>query len=229
MGFLGLGEPSIGTLIIFLGAWVNRDFTTPVLGAHTTFLHDDESGLGSPLTKVEPSSPVSDPHQQNRWRRRELSLLGFKRHVYTPNTVHFQNRLQSRFLLRFPFILEIIYWALIYSLYQMGRGFLAARLSDSTIDVACRHALQVIRLEQTLHIFWELDIQHWFLQYPGVMYWINRIYSYVHLPATIAFLVGLYWFAITRNRTHATWREPISGPYLYESKRRALAVSNISI
>lgn len=224
MGFLGLGEPSLGTLIIFLGAWINRDFTTPV----DRYAHERLSDIERserPVTKIEPVVW----NRQDRWRQREISVFGFRKVLNTPNTAVFQNRLLSRLLLRFPFLVEIVYWGLIYSVYQMGRAMLAERLRESTVDVACHHALQVIRLEERLHIFWEPAIQRFFLQYPGVMYWVNRIYSYVHLPATVTFLVGLYWFAITRNRTLARWRQPASGPYLYESKRRSLAVSDSTV
>ncbi|KAK6364410.1 hypothetical protein LTS17_012175 [Exophiala oligosperma] len=227
MGFLGLGEPSLGTFIIFLGAWINRDFTTPVdryaYTHHEPHLDDTERSSENPVTKIEPLAW----NRQDRWRQREISAFGFRKVINTPNTAVFQGRLLSRFLLRFPFLIEIVYWGLIYSVYQMGRAMLAERLRDSTVDVACHHALQVIRLEERLHIFWEPAIQRFFLQYPGVMYWVNRIYSYVHLPATVTFLVGLYWFAITRNRTLARWRQPASGPYLYESKRRSLAICNL--
>ncbi len=62
------------------------------------------------------------------------------------------------------------------------------------------------------------------------MWWINREYSYVHLPGTISFLVGLYYFAITRNRStkESHWHiERTNGPELYESRRRALALCNL--
>ena len=225
MGFLGLGEPSLGTFIICLGAWINRDFKTPAIHSKDATQRDDV-GAEMAFNDIKVEEPSIFFPGQDKWRSRELSMLGYRGFIHAPNTTMFQNRILSRVLLRFPFILEIIYWALIYSVYQMARGFLAKRLNDQTIDIACRHALQVIRLEQGLHIFWELEIQRWFLQYPGVMYWINRIYSFVHLPATISFLVGLYWFAITRNRGRTTTEHV--GPYLYESRRRSLAVSHLN-
>lgn len=220
MGFLGLGEPSLGTFIIILGAWINRDFKTPAPRPHQSTYRDDAEH--DPV-KHEASTLSS---QQDRWRHRELGIFGFQTQILTPNTAVFQTRFLSRVLLRFPFILEIIYWALIYSVYQSGRGFLAQRLNETTIDVACQHALQVIALEQRLHIFWELGIQQRFLQHPDLMYWINRIYSFVHLPATITFLVLLYWFAITRNRGRNR-SESSCSPYLYESRRRSLAICNL--
>ncbi|KIW97903.1 uncharacterized protein Z519_01487 [Cladophialophora bantiana CBS 173.52] len=241
MGFLGLGEPSWGTLIIFLGAWINRDFTTPTTqtsqNSYVDLVEDvgHEMGLES-LDLIDTGdvsvTPLPNPDRQRHWRHRELSVFGLKRTIRTPDTAVFRNRMLSRVLLRFPFLVEIIYWALIYGVYQFGRGQLAIRLVDKTIDIACHHALAVIRLEQRLHIFWELTIQQFFLQYPGWMWWINRIYSFVHLPATITFLVSLYYFAITRNRSNINSNSPdrvrsSTGPELYESRRRALALCNL--
>ncbi|OAP65772.1 hypothetical protein AYL99_01744 [Fonsecaea erecta] len=241
MGFLGLGEPSWGTLIIFLGAWINRDFTTPVARSRqgsSVELVDDvdhEMGLGFRETLGSgdsPSTPSPNAARQGQWRHRELSLLGLKTTVQTPDTAVFRNRMSSKVLLRFPFLIEIVYWALIYGVYQFGRGQLAIRFVDQTVDIACHHALAVIKLEQQLHIFWELPIQKFFLQYPQAMWLINRVYSFVHLPATITFLVGLYYFAITRNRPSVNSNHPDQSrgsyvPELFESRRRALALCNL--
>ena len=71
--------------------------------------------------------------------------------------------------------------------YQFGRGQIAIRLVDQTIDIACYHALAVINVEKRLHIFWEPPIQKFFLQYSRLMWLINRVYSYVHLPC-VSFL-----------------------------------------
>ncbi|OAL40357.1 hypothetical protein AYO20_00093 [Fonsecaea nubica] len=237
MGFLGLGEPSWGTLIIFLGAWINRDFTTPVARptreSDIVLVEDvgHEMGLEALDSTRTGDAPLSIRNAE-RWRPRELSLLGLKTTIQTPNTAVFRDRIFSRVLLRFPFLIEIVYWGLIYGVYQFGRGQLAVRFVEQTVDIACHHALAVIELEQRLHIFWELSIQKFFLQYPGLMWWINRIYSFIHLPATITFLVGLYYFAITRNRSTANsnWSDHAvssNGPELYESRRRALALCNL--
>jgi hypothetical protein len=64
---------------------------------------------------------------------------------------------------------------------------------------------------------------------------INWLYSYIHIPGTIAFLVGLYYYTITRNRLlpgppgqlgRKADGSP-SGPALYEARRRTMAVSNL--
>lgn len=95
--------------------------------------------------------------------------------------------------------------------------------------MARRHALQVIHLEQTLGIFWEPAIQQFFLRYPTLMHWINRTYSFVHIPATITYLIWLYYLTITVNRTsYAETRERSpAGPVLYQARRRMMAMCNL--
>lgn len=64
-------------------------------------------------------------------------------------------------------------------------------MSEGTVDVARRHFLRLIHLEQRLHIFFELDVQRCFLQHPLLLHWTSRTYSSIHIPATILFLVVL--------------------------------------
>lgn len=108
-------------------------------------------------------------------------------------------------------------------------------LQEGTVDVARRHALQLIWVEKRLGIFWELSIQRFFLRHPLAMTWINWIYSFIHIPGTIAFLVWLYYFTITRNRIgephpgkpRGLVRGSPAGPLLYQARRRTLAVCNL--
>lgn len=119
--------------------------------------------------------------------------------------------------------------------YQLGRAFTAVTLKDDTVDVARRHALQLIKIEQKLGIFWETSIQRRFLVHSLVMPWINRIYSFIHIPGTIAFLVWLYYYTTVRNRIdEAQTGKPKgdvkgspAGPLLYQARRRTLAVCNL--
>jgi hypothetical protein len=119
--------------------------------------------------------------------------------------------------------------------YQLGRAFTAVTLKDDTVGVARRHALKLIEMEQTMGIFWETLIQRYFLRHPLVMTWINRIYSFIHIPGTIAFLVWLYYYTTVRNRIDepqlgkpkgAVSGSP-AGPLLYQARRRTLAVCNL--
>lgn len=64
---------------------------------------------------------------------------------------------------------------------------------------------------------------------------MNWLYSYIHIPGTIAFLVGLYYYTITRNRLLPGRSGQLgddvhgspSGPALYEARRRTMAVCNL--
>lgn len=119
--------------------------------------------------------------------------------------------------------------------YQLGRAFTAVTLQEGTVDVARKHALQLINLEQQLGVFWEIGIQQFFLRHPLLMMWINWIYSFIHIPGTIAFLVWLYYYTTTRNRideaqpgkpSAAVSGSP-AGPFLYQVRRRTLAMCNL--
>ncbi|KXG51357.1 uncharacterized protein PGRI_093690 [Penicillium griseofulvum] len=119
--------------------------------------------------------------------------------------------------------------------YQLGRAFTAVTLKDDTVDVARRHALQLIVIEENLGMFWETLIQRHFLRQPLVMSWINWIYSFIHIPGTIAFLVWLYYYTTVRNRIDEAQPGKLkgavsgspAGPLLYQARRRTLAVCNL--
>lgn len=108
-------------------------------------------------------------------------------------------------------------------------------LVEGTVDVARRHALQLIEIEEWLHVFWEVPIQRFFMSYPRLMMYINWLYSFIHIPGTIAFLVWLYYYTVTSNRlvqhrgglpqTGRTGSP--AGPWLYEARRRTMAVCNL--
>lgn len=112
--------------------------------------------------------------------------------------------------------------------YQLGRAFTAVTIVEGTVHVARRHALQVIELEKRLHIFWELPIQRFFMGYPNLMRYINWLYSFIHIPGTIAFLVWLFYYTITSNRQVQNRSGSNQfGPWLYEARRRTMATCNL--
>lgn len=101
--------------------------------------------------------------------------------------------------------------------------------------MARKHALQLIRIEEKLGVFWEIPIQRFFLRHGRLMTLINWTYSFIHIPGTIAFLVWLYYYTTTRNRIDEPqegkpWSETAgspAGPRLYQARRRTLAVCNL--
>ncbi|KAI3390369.1 hypothetical protein diail_9943 [Diaporthe ilicicola] len=178
-----------------------------------------------------------------RWRQRTLRLWKWEKKIVTPNTEVFEDRLLSRVLRRLPFLVEAWYWALIYWVYQIGRAIGALAMDETTVDVARRHALQLIHLEQRLHVFVERPVQEWFLQHATLMRWTNRAYSFIHIPGSILFLVVFYYLTTTRPRRTAQstlptksspngagWQAPSRStlnPALYEQRRRTMAMCNL--
>lgn len=120
--------------------------------------------------------------------------------------------------------------------YQVGRAIGALTMDEGTVDVARRHALQLIHLEQRLHIFVERPIQEWFIQHATLMRWTNRAYSFIHIPGSILFLVVFYYLTTTRPRRNAQsalpskaspTARPALNPALYEQRRRTMAMCNL--
>ncbi|KAJ5372092.1 hypothetical protein N7517_004098 [Penicillium concentricum] len=234
-------EPLVVIVLLFGGTWINRSVgssryntrrNSSIRRASSDSL---ESGYSSQSTKDGLLSSRSHSPVEDRWHKRQVGLLGLTFEVSSPNTIVFQDRLLSRLLRKFPFLVECWYWALVYWTYQLGRAFTAVTLKDDTVDIARRHALQVIVIEEKLGMFWETLIQRHYLHRPLVMSWINWIYSFIHIPGTIAFLVWLYYYTTVRNRIDeaqpgkpkgAVSGSP-AGPLLYQARRRTLAVCNL--
>ncbi|KAL6709131.1 hypothetical protein ACN47E_001947 [Coniothyrium glycines] len=241
MGAGAFIEPLVVVTLLFGGTWVNRNTEYRLFGRKRVYSRSprssspqsaSESGRSSPASSVSLLAHIDD---QPQWRKREISILGMKQEVLSPNTRRFQDYFLSRLLQKFPFLVEAWYWALIYWVYQLGRAFSAVTMVEGTVNVARRHALQLIHLEQRLHIFLELDVQAWFLKHPFLLHWTNRIYSFIHIPGTILFLVWLYYYTTQRNRVDLPLHnKPLgeadgspAGPALYAARRRTMAVCNL--
>ena len=138
--------------------------------SHTSHRVDPESSPYEVFDiKSRSHSPSLLPLQASRWQTRTIALPFYKATLTTPNTAIYRNRLPSRLLHKFPFLVEAWYWALIYWVHQLGRAFSALTLVEGIIAVARRHALQLVELEQNLGIFWEVEIQRRFISYPTLM------------------------------------------------------------
>ncbi|RFU81215.1 hypothetical protein TARUN_962 [Trichoderma arundinaceum] len=230
-------EPLVVVTLLFGGAWFNRnkdyDFwkgSQGWAGNSTSHKRRDDIGIKrgstdaiiptSPTLSSGSSSPTLSANDEMPWsltsRRRKIQFFGYKKIVTTPNTLVFKDRFLSRVLQKFPFLAEAWYWALIYW---------------GTVHVARKHALRLIHLEQRLGVFWEVSFQQWFLERPTLLHWINRVYSFIHIPGTIFFLVALFYLTTTRKRRAMTGRvrnDLVSaGPALYEARRRTMAMCNL--
>ncbi|KAK7044753.1 PAP2 superfamily-domain-containing protein [Favolaschia claudopus] len=188
--FGAFAEPAIVLSILTAGVVLNRRRD-----------HDASSPLSS---SSEPLLATGD----SLFRDREV----FGRTVRSRNTAVWRNTRVSRFLRRFPFLVEVWYWLLVYWTYQLARAFTAVTLKDDTLAVSREHALSLIHLEQKLGVFVEPAVQGYVLARPALLGALNRIYSFIHIPGTITFLAWLY---------------AVAPQQLFEARRRTLAVSNL--
>ncbi|KAH8813047.1 hypothetical protein F5884DRAFT_321646 [Xylogone sp. PMI_703] len=227
MGGIGaVAEPLVVIFLLFGGTWINRNFDPGRSRPRSSRKFSQEDDLES-----RSSSPSLLTDQEPHWRTQTLHFFKWKREVVTPNTRRFKSYMLSRLLEKFPFLVECWYWALIYWVYQLGRAATAVWIVEGTVHAARKHALQVIAWEQKLNIFHELEVQRWFMGHPFLMTWINRIYSFIHIPGSIAFLVWLFYYTNTRNRLQQgnidDAKGSPAGPRLYESRRRTMAFCNL--
>lgn len=133
MGAGAFLEPLVVVVLLFGGAWINRatDFSfssirseddAPLLAGNSVETGEDLNLAEAQITKSKRSlSPSLLPSQETRWHERELRIMGYKKMVETPNTAVFRNRVLSRLLHKFPFLVEAWYWALIYWVRDCGR------------------------------------------------------------------------------------------------------------
>jgi hypothetical protein len=126
MGAGAFLEPVVVVVLLFGGAWINRvtdiSFSTkksqwqnydPFGKANATFQSHQTKGELADGKQRSPSHSLL-PSQESSWRERDIRILGLQRRVASPDTAVFQNRLLSRLLRKFPFLVECWYWALIY-------------------------------------------------------------------------------------------------------------------
>jgi hypothetical protein len=119
-------EPLVVVVLLFGGAWINRvtdfSFSTqksqwqgydPFEEANAAFQSYRTNGE-STKNKKRCLSSLLLPSEESSWRERDIRILGLQRRICSPNTAIFQNRMLSRLLRKFPFLVECWYWALIY-------------------------------------------------------------------------------------------------------------------
>ncbi|KAI0061083.1 hypothetical protein BV25DRAFT_788079 [Artomyces pyxidatus] len=164
-------EPAIVISLLATGVIINRRRTGPA-----------PSRGSSPLL-ASATIPVAPSRQRNRCFRAFKPL----------DTSRYADNWISRTVFRFPFLLEVLYWALTYWIYQIARAVSALLFIDEgTVDTARKHAIELLELERRLGIQWENRIQEYVMSHAWAIASLNRIYSFIHIPATIAFLAYFY-------------------------------------
>lgn len=84
---------------------------------------------------------------------------------------------------------EILLLASALPLYYLVRGQAHERVPE-----AIRRGVDVIHLEKSLGIFWEVELQSWALSYDWAVTLLNGFYLYGHLPVIGALAVWLYFW-----------------------------------
>ncbi|MEU9984584.1 phosphatase PAP2 family protein [Streptomyces sp. NPDC050856] len=95
-----------------------------------------------------------------------------------------------------PMVRELLLVTALFLVYKSGRRF-----ANGHETRAFHNADRVWDLERALHLPGEGAVQGLLLRDGGVVHLANTYYAYVHFPATVAFLVWLYW----RRPAHYLW------------------------
>lgn len=115
--------------------------------------------------------------------------------VQTPDTQRFHNHWHSQVLQKFPFLIEMFYWALNYAVYSFTK-VLAEKFYDGkgngVVELAQSHGISILNFEHgpVAKFFFaipEVNIQRFFLLngHTTLMTIMNRAYSLIHIPGTV--------------------------------------------
>lgn len=103
---------------------------------------------------------------------------------------------------RFGWVAEVAVGLVIYFSYDTLRTAAAG-----TSRAAYQHARQIIDAERFLHIYWERDIQHAFLNVDWFIAFWNIYYGTIHFVMPVVVLVWLYLRAPAR---YVRWRNTLA-------------------
>lgn len=147
------------------------------------------SGTLSPTNEGRPMLGDDEGHATSRLQRRSC----FGKEFDMPDTSAFANNLHSRVLQKFPFLIEMFYWALNYAAYSTTKAIAASLYAtkDGVTELAQEHGISILNFEHDsmFSIFFpikEVDFQAFFTTgHPLMLTFFNRIYSLVHIPGTV--------------------------------------------
>jgi membrane-associated phospholipid phosphatase len=93
-------------------------------------------------------------------------------------------------------VYEVSLVVVLFMAYFATRGMVSGRAAD-----AFHNAYQLMQLQNWLGISWELTVQSWIMQHDWLIWFVNSIYVYTHMPALILFAIWVFiWH-------HARYRE----------------------
>jgi hypothetical protein len=86
---------------------------------------------------------------------------------------------------------EIVLLVSALPLYYLVRGLTN---TETRIDEAVDRGVDIIRVEQSLGIFWEVELQSWVLSYGWLVDFLNYFYLFGHLPVIGVLAVWMYFW-----------------------------------
>lgn len=117
---------------------------------------------------------------------------------------------------------EVVVVAGAFLVYFFIRGAVVDRADD-----AIAHARDLVRVQDSLHLNWEVEMQSWILDHYWLIKTMNWLYFWGHMPVIIIFAVYLYIrhrsdYYLTRNAFLASgaiavviyWLLPVAPPRL---------------
>lgn len=177
-----------------------------------SFLSRDNSNDSSPSGSFIDSESPNGPEQDsltgitNKYPAKQRNCCGML--VKTPNSSRFADHWHSRVLQKFPFLIEMFYWVLNLAFYAVTKAVAQLLFSknDGLWQLAQDHGVLILDIE---HKSWlsfiffirEVDFQQFFLNgHLTAMTFLNRIYSLVHIPGTVAYVLSSpFVFLIYQN------------------------------
>jgi len=152
--------------------------------------HDSHSPDESP--EWDPTK-VYDEHPGPAHPQKQRNCCGMN--MLTPNSSRFAGHWHSRVLQKFPFLVEMFYWALNFVFYVVTKAIAARWFAgdDGLWDKAQSHGVAILELEHSswlsfLFPIHEADFQRFFLGHRCILTFLNRIYSLVHIPGTVTYV-----------------------------------------
>lgn len=117
--------------------------------------------------------------------------------VHTPNSSRYRNNLHSRFIQKFPFLVEMFYWVVNLLAYVGVKAASEVFATEGLWNTAEKHAIHILELEHnsTLSFMFparEVDVQMFFrTEHPELLTILNRAYSLIHIPVTVRYVIAI--------------------------------------
>lgn len=165
-----------------------------LLGHDKLELEDEEAILAdadSDHEGISPALPTATATTSHPSKKR--SCCGTV--IHTPNSSRYANYWHSRFIQKFPFLVEMFYWAvnlLFYVSVKQASELIFA--TDGVWQTAEDHGIAVLALEHESAVSFlfpvrEVDVQHFFRNgHQNMLTVLNRAYSMIHIPVTVRYV-----------------------------------------